>query len=387
MLITDLKLKNWRNFRGVDVPLGPRTYVIGANASGKSNLMDVFRFLRTLAQTDGGGLQKAIKDRLGMTKLRSLHARRDPEVRIEVGLANDLTSGAPEWRYVLALRVEGKGQQRVVVAEERVEHRGVVLLNRPNEDDSKDPERLTQTYLEQINNNQPFRSLADFFAATTYLHLVPQLLKHGDSIASKLMENDPFGQGLLQRIAKTPKKTRDARVRRIAKALSQAVPLFSELRFQQDETTGLWHLEANFKHWRGNGAWQREDQFSDGTLRLIGLLWALQEGDGLLLLEEPELSLNDGIVKHIPLMIDRVLRDRKKGHLARQVFISTHSESLLAVVHLAENVLLIEPGQNGSVVRPPNANEALAMQHGLNPAEVLLPKTRPQALEALSLTV
>ena len=60
MQITRLKLKNWRNFRSVDIPLWPRTYVIGANASGKSNLLDVFRFLRTLAQTDGGGLQKAL---------------------------------------------------------------------------------------------------------------------------------------------------------------------------------------------------------------------------------------------------------------------------------------------------------------------------------------
>ncbi|WP_449370138.1 AAA family ATPase [Thiomonas sp.] len=46
MQITRLKLKNWRNFRAVDTPLSPRAYLIGANASGKSNLLDVFRFLR-----------------------------------------------------------------------------------------------------------------------------------------------------------------------------------------------------------------------------------------------------------------------------------------------------------------------------------------------------
>ena len=86
MLITRIKLKNWRNFREVDIPLDARAYLIGANASGKSNLLDVFRFLRSLAQTDGGGLQKAIKERGGLSKVRSLHARKDPEVRIEVVL-------------------------------------------------------------------------------------------------------------------------------------------------------------------------------------------------------------------------------------------------------------------------------------------------------------
>ncbi len=385
MPITRLKLKNWRNFREVDIPLGQRAYLIGANASGKSNLLDVFRFLRTLAQTEGGGLQKAIKERLGLGKLRSLHARKDPEVRIEVVLTDSVQGAASTWRYALAFKSESKGQHRVLITQERVEHNGEVILNRPTKEDRADPDRLTQTHLEQINNNHQFRDVVAYFSAITYLHLVPQLLKHGDEISARVLENDPFGQGLMQRIAKTPKKTRDARLRRIAQALAQAVPLFSDLRFEQDTITGLWHLEANFTHWRGHGAWQREDQFSDGTLRLIGLLWALQEGDGLLLLEEPELSLDDSIVERIPLVIDRVLRDRKKRMSARQVLISTHSEVLLAQVTDAQAVLLIEPGDNGSTVRPPVAQELTAMEHGLNPAEVLLPKTRPPALDQLGL--
>lgn len=385
MLITRLKLKNWRNFREVDVPLGPRAYLIGANASGKSNLLDLFRFLRTLAQTEGGGLQKALKERGGLTRLRSLHARKDPEVRIEVELSDSPSAEVPTWRYVLAFRSEGKGQQRVLISEERVEHLGQELLNRPNQDDLQDLQRLTQTHLEQINNNEPFRALVEDFSATTYLHLVPQLLKHGGEISARVMENDPFGQGLMQRIAQTNKRTREARLRRIAQALAQAVPLFSELRFAQDEVTGLWHLEANFTHWRVHGSWQKEDQFSDGTLRLIGLLWALQEGDGLLLLEEPELSLNDGIVQHIPLMIDRVLRGLKKPASARQVLISTHSEALLSQVNDPQSVLLIEPGVNGSTVRQPVSDELQAMEHGLNPAEVLLPKTKPQSLDQFGL--
>ena len=49
-----------------------------------------------------------------------------------------------------------------------------------------------------------------------------------------------------------------------------------------------------------------EDQFSDGTLRLIGLLWALQDGDGLLLWRAWSCCLNDGTSATIPLLIDRV---------------------------------------------------------------------------------
>jgi predicted ATPase len=381
--ITRLRLKNWRNFREVDIPLGMRTYVVGANASGKSNLLDVFRFLRALTQTEGGGLQKALKDRGGLTKLRSLHARQDPEVRIEIELTD--VDAKEHWLYVLALRSEVRGQHRTLVSEERVEHNGRVLLNRPDRDDRGDGERLTQTHLEQIGSNAKFRKLVEHFSSTTYLHLVPQLLKHGDEIGARIPENDPFGQGLMQRIAKTPKKTRDARLKRIQKALEKAVPLFSDLRFEQDQVSGLWHLEANFTHWRVHGSWQRENQFSDGTLRLIGLLWALQSGDGLLLLEEPELSLNDAIVANVPLLIDRVLRDRKKKASSQQVLISTHSETILQNIAGDSAAVLIEPGANGSAARAPNEDEIRQISQGLTPGEVLLPKTRPTEVDQLGL--
>ncbi|MBC7602389.1 MAG: AAA family ATPase, partial [Ramlibacter sp.] len=177
MLITRLKLKNWRNFRDIDVALGPRAYLIGANASGKSNFLDVFRFLRTIAQSEGGGFQKALKDRGGLSKLRSLHARKDPEVRIEIDVSESASeTDPPKWKYVLAFKSEGKGLQRVLIQEEAVYLAGKRIFARPNSDDKKDAVRLTQTHLEQINNNADFRELAEYFAATIYLHLVPQLL-------------------------------------------------------------------------------------------------------------------------------------------------------------------------------------------------------------------
>ncbi|MBS3996907.1 MAG: AAA family ATPase [Hydrogenophaga sp.] len=385
MLITRLRLKNWRNFRDVDVTLGSRGYVIGANASGKSNLLDVFRFLRTIAQSEGGGLQKALKDRGGLSKLRSLHARKDSEVRIEVEVSGSPADAVPKWRYILAFQSGGRKTSGVLIQQEAVFRDGVELFSRPLDIDRTDEVRLTQTYLEQINSNAEFRELADFLAATTYMHLVPQLLKHSDEISGRIIENDPFGQGLLHRIAKTNEKTQKARLSRIQKALEVAVPQFSELHFEQDAVTGVPHLKANFKHWRVHGSWQREDQFSDGTLRLIGFLWALQEGDGLLLLEEPELSLNDAITQHIPLMIDRVLRLRKKGGPLRQVLSTTHSETLISSVADPQSILLLEPGENGTTVRTADSEELQEMEHGLNPAEVLLPKTRPSNIEQMGL--
>ncbi|MGS1000709.1 AAA family ATPase [Burkholderia glumae] len=383
MLITRLKLKNWRNFKNLDVPLRNRTYVIGANASGKSNLLDVFRFLRDICKPAGGGLQKAIEDRGGLTKLRCLQARTDNEVEIYVAISEDADS-EPLWEYTLAFKPEGKGLHRVLITREIVTHAGKAtpVLSRPDNKDRRDSLRLTQTALEQINSNTNFRDIADFFRETTYLHLVPQLLKHTE-IGTRILEGDPFGQGLLQRIAKTSQKTRDARLRRIQQSLEKAVPQFNQLKFEQDKITGLPHLMASYQHWRTHGAWQREDQFSDGTLRLLGLLWMLQESNSLLLLEEPELSLNDAIVAHIPLMIDRVLRKQKT--FGRQVLITTHSEALLRNPIDGRAILLLEPASDGTLARVANERERKLLSSGLSPADVLLPKTHPEGIDQLGL--
>ncbi|MBX5800215.1 AAA family ATPase [Pseudomonas aeruginosa] len=382
MLVTKLTLKNWRNFKKLSIPLGARTYIIGANATGKSNLLDVFRFLRDICKPAGGGLQKAIEDRGGIKKLRCLQARTDIEVLIDIEISEDPADEESLWRYVLGFKPEGTGAQRIFVTREVVYHNGRRILNRPKESDNQDKVRLTQTYIEQINANQDFREIADFFKETTYLHLVPQLLKHVE-IASRVMEDDPFGQGLLQRIAKTQQRARDAKLRRIQGALENAVPQFSELKFEQDKVTGLPHLMASYKHWRNHGAWQREDQFSDGTLRLIGLLWMLQESNDLLLLEEPELSLNDAIVSHIPLMIDRVLRKQKASN--RQVIITTHSEALLRNPLDSNFIILLEPGQDGTTARTADEMESSLMAAGLTPADVMLPKARPGLVDQLGL--
>jgi len=42
---THINLGNWRNFAHVDVDLQRRGFFVGPNASGKSNFLDVFRFL------------------------------------------------------------------------------------------------------------------------------------------------------------------------------------------------------------------------------------------------------------------------------------------------------------------------------------------------------
>jgi predicted ATPase len=171
LVISRLRLENWRNFVHVETDVQQRVFLVGPNASGKSNLLDAFRFLHDIVSV-GGGLEEAVRKRMGMSRLRSLAARRQPEVVIEVALRH-ATSGT-QWEYELSL-TQGK-DQRPRIKHERIVKDGKVLVNRPDDKDTQDPERLTQTYLQQVNVNRDFREVADFFAAIRYLHIVPQLV-------------------------------------------------------------------------------------------------------------------------------------------------------------------------------------------------------------------
>lgn len=383
MIVSRLKLKNWRNFQRIDdIPLRQRQFIVGPNASGKSNLLDVFRFLRDIAKSEGGGLQKAVSDRGGISKIRCLAARRDPEIVIDISFSND-PDEASLWRYAIGLRQETRGYRQPILSFEKIWKGDQLILGRPNVDDKKDIERLKQTYLEQVNTNLEFRDIAKFLDSVSYIHLVPQLLRYADTFQASTFESDPFGQGFLLRVAKSMPRTQKSRLARIEKALRVAVPQLQQLKFERDSDSGKPHLSALYSHWRPYAGWQREDQFSDGTLRLIGLLWALLESDSLLLLEEPELSLNSGIVSKLAPLIYRLQRQRK-----RQVLISTHSESLLGDNGIdGREVLLLTPGTEGTSIEVAGniSDVKPLLDAGLSVGEVVLPRSKPSKVEQLEL--
>ena len=379
MIISKIILKNWKNFKEVNVPLTERVFLVGPNASGKSNLLDVFRFLRDIAKP-GGGLQKAVTDRGGISKIRSLAARTFPDVEIEVHLS-ELGSTEILWKYSIAIKQETRGYRLPYLTHEKVWKNDKLILNRPDKEDLKDKDRLTQTHLEQINSNKEFREISKHFENVVYLHLLPQLLKHPLSFTGPDLPGDPFGKGFLERVSKVNEKTRKSWLKKIESALKVAVPQFKE--FNYTEENGHPHLEAIYDHWRPKAGKQREDQFSDGTLRLIGLLWSLQEGDGLLLIEEPELSLNSAIVERIPSLIYKLQKPKK-----RQTIITSHSTDLLDDRGISlDEILVLEPTIEGTNIKPASSfPEIKAMlKGGIAPGTAILPRTKPKNINQLSL--
>lgn len=370
-----LYLENWRNFPRTELDLQRRAFLVGPNAAGKSNLLDVFRFLHDIVAV-GGGFQQAVGKRGGVSSIRCLAARQNPDIVVRAEVIGETQADRTSYE----LHFAQDNQRRPLVRKEEVIRNGQSLFIRPDPEDKKDPERLTQTYLEQVNVNKEFRDIAEFFGSIHYLHIVPQLVREPDRSVGR--RHDPFGGDFLEQVARTSEKVMRSRLKLIQEALKVAVPQLTEIELHKD-AKGTPHLRGKYQHWRPQGAWQTEDQFSDGTLRLLGLLWALLDGCGPLLLEEPELSLHPEVVRYIPQLFARIQR-----HTGRQIILSTHSADLLRDDGIGvDEVFLLAPGKEGSEVKSVSTLQQIRslLEGGVPLAEIIISNTKPERAEQLPL--
>lgn len=366
MRFTRIKLANWRNFRAVDVPIAQRTFLVGPNGAGKSNFLDAIRFLRDIADRTGG-VERAVEERGGMATIRSLHRIKpkpaQPEnitVRRDVSAVlvdqpldvSDFLTGRPilievhvefdgmPWRY--ALEIDNSSWEPPVIIREEVDGPNGPIIRRPDREDTDDPERLSQTYLEQVSSNKPFRKLAEMLASIEYSHIVPELVREPRPRAGRELLRDPYGADLLASMAHLPSEECTRRLRALCQQLKKVIPDLDEIRYMPERNAP--HIGLRFTSIPD--VFQREDQLSDGTLRLLGLLWVLGAGQSPVLLEEPEMSLHADAVKQIPQILARVA-----SRLHRQTLVSTHSQDLLADTGIdPSEVLILSPSSDGTDV-------------------------------------
>ena len=388
MILKKITLHNWKNFQNCTVELTERCFIIGANASGKSNFIDALRFLRDIAK-QSGGLQSAVDDRGGITKIRCLAARQQSNVSITVELGNP-DEDQNLWRYSLDFSHVGGGvlKNQVKINKEEVfsikENKSI--LERPKKSPvGEDEETLKYTHLEQATANREFRELQSFFQDIEYLNVVPQMVRESSSVVNSYMKEDYYGRNFLERLAKMNEKIRNSYFRKINQCLTIAVPQLKELQFIKDKM-GIPHLEARYVHWRAKGSKQQETQFSDGTLRLIGFLFALIDSNGLILLEEPEINLHAGIIAQIPEFISKIQRSKKTKNKS-QILITTHSYDILSALGISsDEVLLLENTQEGTTVQKVSDISKLKrpIDAGLSIADAVIPYTKPNNIDKLS---
>ena len=81
MAIKRIKGENFKSFKNLDIELGKFNIVIGANASGKSNFIHIFEFLRNIAID---GLENAISMQGGIEYLRNINISHEKAMSLNI---------------------------------------------------------------------------------------------------------------------------------------------------------------------------------------------------------------------------------------------------------------------------------------------------------------
>lgn len=95
-MIKRVELTNWKSFKQSTLYIDQMSFIIGANASGKSNALDALDFLRRLA--DGANISDSVRDTRGGFDWLIMNDETEASLRVVV-MENDM-----EYRYDLTLR-------------------------------------------------------------------------------------------------------------------------------------------------------------------------------------------------------------------------------------------------------------------------------------------
>ena len=81
MGIKKITVSNFKSFKYLEIELGDFNVLIGANASGKSNFVSIFEFLRDIVSM---GLEEAVSEQGGVEFLRNMNVDLSQPLSIEI---------------------------------------------------------------------------------------------------------------------------------------------------------------------------------------------------------------------------------------------------------------------------------------------------------------
>ena len=396
--IRRLRVENFRSFKQLDLELSDFNVVIGANASGKSNLVQIFRFLRDIGEH---GLEDAVSLQGGIEYLRTLtEPSGSPEEKATTHTVCDVTwefrhlpragygtslsdvtgYACREARHRLELRVIERGPDYEVV-EEILELDLEIAPPRDTAEETRPPRKngspgsarirlLRQgQYIEgHWPNELPFSSDLDAFFRWMAPKLTPstsslvlaRLLPPANFLPPLFTESGPIavfdfepklpksavlaaGRATLEEngenlaiVLKDILKDPSKR-RKLNNLLRHILDFVEDLDVQQLPDQSLF-LRIAERY--APGMYFPAHLVSDGTVNVIALLVALHfDARQTIVIEEPERNIH-------PYLIKRLVEEMREVSRHKQILITTHNPELVRHA-LPQELLLISRDKRG----------------------------------------
>ena len=394
-MITSLRLGNFKNFADETLRVGPFTVIVGANASGKSNIRDAFRFLHgigrgyTLAEIIGGKFGAG-----GQIEWAGIRGAMDEIIRFGQP-SFSLEVEVEEFTYTIEVgRDQNRGGAFQVAAEslrlpaDRIYSTqsgpgdlyflrpgdGELLLHRKRSFSPRDINNDVKVGADQpgLTQFQRHKSVPDKLRSRAErvtqalgnmrfldldLHQLRQPAFPGQTVLGDGGEHLPT---VLRAICQDPQRKET-----LVEWMRELTPMdVHDFEFPTDPSgrVHLVFLEANGRKVSAYAA-------SDGTLRFLAMLAALlgPSPAGLYFFEEIDNGIHPSRVR---LLIDLIERQAAKGEI--QVITTTHSPDLLTIMNdktfKNTSVVCRLEDADDAIIRPvaelPKAEE-LRNSHGL----------------------
>ncbi len=350
-MITSIDISHYKSIMNARLRFGDKNIIVGANGSGKSNIVDAVYFLHDCARD---GIDTAVAKRHGIDSIRQWSRTRPFNIAIEMNFSNEGGSGS----YKLVLS-SSSGNYRVI--EESGEWKGPhprdrfgrseetkrgrsTFVRRDNQiffsssfdDDVRGPMKLgaDDLFLTMMSGRIPFmvynlfRPIADELLSFSSYSIYPNTLRRPQIVSNETMLLEDGGN-----LANVLKRCNSAQRFRGSKAqilagLKSVMPIVVD--FSVKSAGGFFVPVLRVEESNGDTHDFNLSQISDGTLRVLGLLTAFYQPNApaKITVEEPEQMIHPGA---LPIISDAVndFIGMKRPREDRQVFMTTHSPSLL----------------------------------------------------------
>ncbi|NTV47247.1 MAG: AAA family ATPase [Chlorobiales bacterium] len=394
MPIKSIRVSNFKSFKELELPLNHFNVLIGANAAGKSNFLQIFKFLRDLAKD---GLENAISLQGGPQYLRNIRLSPNKPFVLSVccerpikllDRKNDIEIRSHEQTYTLKIcfsktRYEvyteqlsmnvtlfpftnGSKKEKVVAEIDRGE---IVFSNNKGKlsvaarklsygqkldydsllqfHEENEPRTIYAPIFEDAALLPMHPSFKDFFSEFGTYDFDPKLPKRAIPMTGKReLEEDGSNLALILRYIASDRRKKQL----FSTLIQELLPFVDALEIEQFADNLLYlRLRENYPKQASLPA----SFLSDGTINITAMLVALYfENKPFIVLEEPERNVH-------PFLISKLVEMMRDASSKKQIITTTHHPEIVRHGGV-ENLLLITRDKSGfSTVSRPAEKEAI----------------------------
>lgn len=399
MAIKKIRVCNFRSFKDVEVELGNFNILIGANACGKSNFVQIFNFLRDIPTH---GLDNAISMQGGTEYLRNMNIGASDNFSLEI--VSDQEFGFAlrkkekgyigiktyETVYKFALKFRKKGRGFAIGEDKLTQKVNIIKLEMGKNRKIKEKEKLGEgEIIYSVANGKievdlnlpeemgikrddiipPFLREEKLGLNTLLiehpLHIFHPGIFHFFSDSFGIYDFDPkfpkkatpiTGKAELEEdgsnlaiVLKDILENKD-RSRKLLNLMKDLLPFVDTLDVEKfADKSLLFKLQETY----AKGKYLPASLISDGTINITALILALYFGEkSLVIIEEPERNIH-------PYLISKVVNIMKEASQKRQIIITTHNPEIIKHADL-KDILLISRGKDGfSIISRPAEKEEI----------------------------